>query len=308
MKKSFTMIELIFVIVVLAIIAGGTFEFILRVYQTYSRAKTVDLLQTEIDLALTQIANRLSYRIKDSVIYGGSEQYLHDDVQEDILEWISYDNEGLMGMWNGSAVVPAWSGFIDRTLATDNTIKSLGSNLNFANQIVQSLSNNRVSLTNDRVALIIPNSDGFIRYGWYGSDEGNNSFIVHCSDGSCADGEDDFTYSSTDPEYDETKFLDVVNNTETGGTDRYYLAWSAYSLVRNTANNELRLYYNYQPWAGDDYNDGSNSLLLENVNLFQFWQGGNVIWIRICMDSNNSDTLSLESSSTYGFCKERAIY
>lgn len=319
MKKSFTMIELIFVIVVLAIISGGTFEFILRIYQSYARVRTVDTIQTELDLALTQLSNRLAYRIKDSVIASDNSGNFHElnntepayvtlNPNMNVLEWISYDRESLMGMWNGSAVVPAWSGFSDRkAMPNDGSqLISLGSNLNFANQIINSLSNGSVNLTNDRVALIIPNDDGVMRYGWY-NQEGNNSFIVNCSSpsgGSCTDGDYIFDLSASDPEF-AFKFSDRND------TDRYYLAWSAYALERNTTNNDLYLYYNYQPWsntAPNIYKEGTQSLLLQNVVSFDFRQQGNTIWLKFCMDSNNSDTLSLNSNDTYGFCKERIVY
>ena len=324
MKKSFTMIELIFVIVVLAIVAGGTFEFILRIYQSYARVRTVDTLQTELDLALTQISNRLAYRIKDSLIYGGFPvRELTSDigVQQDILEWISYDREGLMGMWNGSdAVVPGWSGFSDRNLMVDidgasrlYQIRSLGSNLNYANEIIKSLSYGDVDLTNNRVALIIPGNDTDIKYGWYG-EAGNNAFIVNCSSassGSCTNLNDDtFTYSSDDPEYNTDSDINF-DFADRNDTDRYYLAWSAYALVRNSDRN-LTLYYNYQPWSdtgANQYDNGAKStILLQNVTRFNFKQQGNTIWIKICMDSKNEDKLSLKDDSDYGFCKERVIY
>lgn len=322
MRKSFTMVEIIFVIVVLAIIAGGTFEFILKIYQSYARAKTVDTVQTELDLALTGLSNRLAYRIKDSVIYGGSATKLTSTtpIQENILEWISYDREGLMGMWDStkSAVVPGWSGFSERNLMPNDgsQLISLGSNLNFANQIIESLSNGKVSLDTDdisknRVALIIPSDDTTMRYGWY-NQAGNNAFIVRCSNGNCND-ENNFTYVTTGIYRDtESSFTFADRN----DTDRYYLAWSAYALVLDTNTKELKLYYNYQPWADsdpDEYtdtapNNPSNSILLRNVNKFQFKQQGNTIWLKICMDSGEEDTVSLDDTNSYGFCKERIVY
>ena len=325
MKKSFTMIELIFVIVVLAIVAGGTFEFILRIYQSYAKARTVDTLQTELDLALTQISNRLAYRIKDSMIYGGGGVARPltpiDGVKSNILEWISYDREGLMGMWNGSAVVPGWSGFSDRNLMVDidgasprYEIKSLGSNLNYANQIITELSRvdattSRVDLTNNRVALIIPGDSSDMEYGWYGQ-SGNNAFIVNCADGVCNNGEDDLRYSTSDPEYSTSDPNIHFDFADRNDTDRYYLAWSAYALVRESDRN-LTLYYNYQPWSNsspNEYKQALGSPLLRNVTKFEFKQQGNTIWIKICVDSENEDTLSLEDDSEYGFCKERVVY
>ncbi len=332
MKKSFTMIELIFVIVVLAIVAGGTFEFILRIYQSYARVKTIDTIQTELDLALTQISTRLSYRVKDSVIASDGSGNYHElnntipfyaqtggDPTMNKIEWISYDRESLMGMWDNTknAVMPGWSAFSDRKAMfddglTSSRLVSLGSNLNYANQIINSLSDGKVSLnttdtTKNRVALIMPSDDGIMRYGWY-DQEGNNSFIVHCND--CITGDDSFTFTLSTNDFDYSG-LNNFRFRDRNDTDRYYLAWSAYALERNTTNNDLYLYYNYQPWSNTNpniYKEGNQSLLLQNINSFDFRQQGNTLWIKICMDSENLDTLDLTSDDTYAFCKERVIY
>jgi len=317
MKKAFTLVEIIFVIVVLSIVMGGTFDYILSVYRTYVKANSVNTMQNDLDITLTQIANQLSYRIKDSVIYGGGANELFNRTNESdnsTMEWISYSRESMLGLWDSgqSAIMPGWTGFIDRahidTTASPQTLISSGSNLEFANKIINELSNdgiNEVNLTTSEVALIIPREDKDVSvYGWYCTKatnqcDSNNSFVVNCqgaTGGSCPNPE---TFSLVETG-GNTDFASITN------TDRYYLAWSAYAIDRDDTNLTFR--YNYRPWLGETKNSGKSALLLKNVTLFNFWQDGNTIWLKICIDSSNSDTISENNNSSYGFCKERVIY
>lgn len=304
MKKSFSLVEIIFVIVVLSIVAGGTFDYILGVFRVYVRANSIDTMQNDLDIALTEISNRLSYRIKDSVIYGGTATPLFNaGVRNGTLEWIGYDGEGMMGMWDDTvtvqAVMPGWSGFIDRGKLTPTTLLSLGSNLDFANQIITELSNNKVTLSNSRAVLIIPRENKLITsYGWYQTTTPSpkSYFIINgYSDSDSGIGTNYNIFNGTD-------FDDITD------TDRYYLSWSAYALELNASSKHLNFYYNYQPWNNETYQDGNRALMLKNVIEFSFWQNGNSIWIKLCVDSNNTDTISERNKSLYGFCKERVVY
>ena len=66
MKKAFTMIELIMVIIVLGIVASIGAEIIVKLYDNYMRTRTINALETKTEVALEQIAKRFQYRIKDS--------------------------------------------------------------------------------------------------------------------------------------------------------------------------------------------------------------------------------------------------
>ncbi len=67
-RKAFTMIELIFVIVVIGIIAKFGVEFLIQAYNGYTFSVVQNKLQTQTETALEQITNRLQYRIKSSII------------------------------------------------------------------------------------------------------------------------------------------------------------------------------------------------------------------------------------------------
>jgi len=83
------------------------------------------------------------------------------------------------------------------------------------------------------------------------------------------------------------------------------LAWSAYSLVPEDLDGDglfnLFLYYNYQPWNGEKYTDGSRSLLITDVSVFKFTENGGVIQLKLCASENIGENFNISS------CKEKAI-
>ena len=119
---AFTMIELIFVILVLGIVAAIGSSIIAKIYESYIYSRSINELQSKTELALTQISKFLSFRIKGSTIAriddNNITSLLNADGHYKILEWIGYDNEGFEG--NGSN--PGWSGFVD--LSSNETNKS----------------------------------------------------------------------------------------------------------------------------------------------------------------------------------------
>jgi len=68
MKRAFTLLELVVVIVVLGIIAMMSFNAIMNIYSNYFQTRTVNELETQTEIALEQISKRLEHRIKPSVI------------------------------------------------------------------------------------------------------------------------------------------------------------------------------------------------------------------------------------------------
>ena len=94
-SKAFTMLELVFVIVIMGILAKFGAELFRNIYETYISSSIQNRMQADTELALQQISNRLQYRIKDSVIartdaatFQGLPSATGNEV---ILEWIGYD-------------------------------------------------------------------------------------------------------------------------------------------------------------------------------------------------------------------------
>ncbi|WP_456383642.1 pilus assembly FimT family protein [Hydrogenimonas sp.] len=304
-RFAFTIVELIMVIVIFGIIAMIGSDIFVRIYDNYILARTVNTLQTKTELALEQIARRLQYRIKDSTIARKDANltdylFLADaDENYHILEWIGYADEALKGKWNGAINAPGWSGFIDLDANTTdrNGISSPGSRFDFANEIVKTLSGATVSLdgTGDHVALVMDGHVGDYNvssYGWHPHVDNDYALRVSCPGGDC----------TTDP----TR-LGFVNTGKKEIYEHYKLAWSAYALVPQCPTGvdddcNLTLYYDYQPWEGESFEqDGSGSLLVEHVSTFKFTQMGDSVRLKLCVGEHIYD-------KNISYCKEKVVF
>lgn len=298
MRKAFTMLELVMVMVIMGIIASIGAEIVASLYESYMKTRAIERLQSQTELVLDQIANRLQYRIKDSVIardvvFANYTTLPNAISTYPILEWIGKDNEGFLGEHNGTAVVPGWSAFIDLDSAQtlNPNIHTRGSRLDFAENTLLALSNNTVSLTAgaglQSPALIFKGKDSFniAQYGWDGTD-GNYTHRVR------RNGNDILIFTEANP--------------PTEIYEQYDLAWSAYALVPvgNANDFNLTLRYNYQPWENERYdNNASIAVLAEHVSTFRFTQVGDTIRLKLCIsDANRSGTFD------FAFCKEKVVY
>lgn len=293
--------------VIMGIIASIGADIVASLYQSYMKTRTIERLQSQTELVLDQIANRLQYRIKDSVIARADDGNMSNyrplpNAGGDtfpILEWIGKDNDGFLGQHDGVMVVPGWSGFIDldsndtnRTAAIP-LIKTRGSRLDFANDAIMALSENNVTLdagVGKHPALIFKGKDSYdIRqYGW--GNDGNNAYTYIVQ----RNGND---------------ILEFIGNIPVDIYEQYDLAWSAYAIVPQGADANdfnLTLRYNYQPWENEDFNWVAGVLLVEHVSTFRFTQVGDTIRLKLCIRdaglSNSSNDLD------FAFCKEKVVY
>jgi len=138
LRRAFTLVELTFVILVFGIVAAIGSEIYAKIYENYLITRSINSLQTKTEIALEQIAKRLQYRIKSSVI--GVKSDLSDfittadprlDENYTILEWIGYDETGFRGEYNSTLnyFQPIWSGFIDVDDSNQTVISTPGSRL-----------------------------------------------------------------------------------------------------------------------------------------------------------------------------------
>lgn len=313
-KKAFTMLELVMVIVILGIVSSIGADIITKLYENYIKTRAINRLQAQTDLILDQIAKRLEFRIKDSVIARNDQVFLDfvalTDANEsyDVLEWIGRDNESFLGSWDGVSNTPGWSGFIDLdsnetdrnvTGINDNWLKSIGSRFDLASATINALSNNQVDMIQGS-ALQKP----VILF------KGKSSYNLAGGYGWRADGNHTFEHRVFFPA-GKTDVLEFIDTPPTEIYEQYNLAWSAYALRAvpvNAANNDynLTLSYNYQPWYNERYdqNTTSTQVLAQNVSTFRFRQIGETIRIKLCIHDNNQTAMDFD----FSFCKERVIY
>jgi len=290
------MIEMIFVIVILGIIAALGSGVIAKIYESYIYSRTINTLQTKTETTLTQIAKYLSFRVKQSVIarkLSPNENQISSLPMADgtykILEWIGYDNEGFEGNDSG----PGWSGLVDlSSVATSKSqIKTPGSHLSYAESVINVLSNGDVVLSNANSSAGIifsglPNQFDIEQYGW----NDWNGTVKH-----------DYILRVKKGAEDLLQFNE--NNASTV-YEHYQLVWSAYAIVPegNINDRNLTFYYNYRPWMAEKYSDGDSSVLMEHVSTFKFRQIGETIRLKLCI----FDPIGADENIT--FCKEKVIF
>jgi len=292
-NKAFTMIELVFVIVIMGIVASIGAEIIAKLYENYLSTRSINKLQFQTDLVLDKIAKRLTHRIKDSVI--GQIDSTHFVVLPDanssypILSWIGKSYESSLGDKNTTG----WSGFVDLDSNDTNAtqIKTNGSHLGHARDIIKALSYDTIDIntsTAPHAVLIFKGKDDYDinKYGWNGS--GTNDA--------------NYTYNI------EVNSTDILKLNKPAATtyEQYNIAWTAYAIVpegNNTEDFNLTLKYNFQPWDGDDYNstDTKSSVLMQHVSSFKFMQYGETIRLKLCIRDD-------KTGGDYGFCKEKVVF
>ena len=311
MKRAFTLLELVVVIVVLGIIAMMSFNAIMNIYSNYFQTRTVNELETQTEIALEQISKRLEHRIKPSVIArktDGAFLALNDsgvnlDAKYEILEFIPYAYEIFNDVPSGSNKAGRYSGYADLAKSSPATgLISPGSN--FSTEVVETIKDLtcKDDTRNDKCVDFTKKDGGVVAIF---SDVYYNV-------------QDSFGYKG-----DITK-LDIAkvgvkstdgNTLEISGFDgkqiseQYHLAYTANAIVpeqsadpKDAANGvfDLNLYYDYRPWMGEKYKpNGEKATLAKNVTRFVFTEKNGVIVLKLCMRAKNSEIT---------ICKSKAVY
>ena len=316
MKRAFTLLELVVVIVVLGIIAMMSFNAIMNIYSNYFQTKTVNELETQTEIALEQISKRLEHRIKPSVIArktDGAFLALNDsgvnlDAKYEILEFIPYAYEIFNDVPSGNKA-GRYSGYADLAKSSPATgLISPGSN--FTTGVVETIKDLTCrDETRDATCVDFTKKDGGV--------------VAIFSD-VYYNVQSSFGYSNgTVP-----VSLDIAKVGVKGGqrgingdtleisgfdgkqiSEQYHLAYTANAIVpeqsadpKDTANGvfDLNLYYDYRPWMGEKYKqNGEKATLAKNVTRFVFTEKNGVIVLKLCMRAKNSEIT---------ICKSKAVY
>ena len=319
MKRAFTLLELVVVIVVLGIIAMMSFNAIMNIYSNYFQTKTVNELETQTEIALEQISKRLEHRIKPSVIArktDGAFLALNDsgvnlDAKYEILEFIPYAYEifnDVISLDANDHVIEQggkagrYSGYVDLAKSSPATgLISPGSN--FTTGVIETIKDLTCREDTNATCVDFKNKDGGV--------------VAIFSD-VYYNVQDSFGYKG-----DITK-LDIAkvgvkstdgNTLEISGFDgkqiseQYHLAYTANAIVpeqsqsqadKNNGVFDLNLYYDYRPWMGEKYKqNGEKATLAKNVTRFVFTEKNGVIVLKLCMRAKNSEIT---------ICKSKAVY
>ena len=323
MKRAFTLLELVVVIVVLGIIAMMSFNAIMNIYSNYFQTRTVNELETQTEIALEQISKRLEHRIKPSVIArktDGEFLALNDsgvnlDAKYEILEFIPYAYEifnDVISLDANDNVIEQggkagrYSGYADLAKSSPATgLISPGSN--FTTGVVETIKDLTCKDdTRNSKCVDFENKDGGVVAIFY-----DVYYDVQNSFG-----------------YKGISNLDIAKVGVKGGqsglngdtleisgfankqiSEQYHLAYTANAIVpeqsadpKDTANGvfDLNLYYDYRPWMGEKYKqNGEKATLAKNVTRFVFTEKNGVIVLKLCMRAKNSEIT---------ICKSKAVY
>lgn len=324
MKRAFTLLELVVVIVVLGIIAMMSFNAIMNIYSNYFQTRTVNELETQTEIALEQISKRLEHRIKPSVIArktDGEFLALNDsgvnlDAKYEILEFIPYAYEifnDVISLDANDHVIEQggkagrYSGYADLAKSSPATgLISPGSN--FTTGVVETIKDLTCKDdTRNATCVDFTKKDGGV--------------VAIFSD-VYYNVQDSFGYKGDITNLDIAKVgvkggqSGLNGNTlEISGfggkqiSEQYHLAYTANAIVpeqsadpKDTANGvfDLNLYYDYRPWMGEKYNpNGEKATLAKNVTRFVFTEKNGVIVLKLCMRAKNSEIT---------ICKSKAVY
>jgi prepilin-type N-terminal cleavage/methylation domain-containing protein len=341
MKKAFTLIEILIVIVILGILATITTKILIKVYENYYYSKVYNRLAYKTDMALNIIASKLTNRIKNTLIavkcetdstsgnncidgkvegfnalsVVSSENESERDKYK-VLEWLGEDVYSKRGMWddNVKRVVPGFSGFVDlkKTVVGTNdtyTIISPYSRFDYVSAIdgnwTESWGISGDIFSNKYEVLIFSGSDnrGDIL-------DINTSYGYYHNPATRVFEIDDYKMSKeANGLYDTNLSIKAITpSNSTTVYEKYFLVNSAYAIVPvyNASTNDynLTLFFNYYPWNNQIYTYGNSSLLVSNVTRFKFKEENGVVRILLCIDAPDIKV----DNQPVTVCKEKVVF
>lgn len=301
-RKAFSLLELIFVIVILGIVSSIGATIIAQVYESYIIQKAVHNASLKTELTINQLANRLTYRIHKSMLArkpGSTGIVLDNDVYPvsyvprtklddySALEWIAYENDGF-----SMNATPGWSGFCDLNASSYTGISTTGSKLTDEATVL----NNLAGGTADKPAIIFQGNLEYrtgLRY---------ETLCMYSNNGclfpvDLPTADTNLTISGGDRVAGEMIYSEF-----------YQVLASAYAVVPENVHTingitvwDLMFYSDYQPWLGENHTAGTKSLLAKNVSVFRFKQEVGSMRIKLC----NIEKIS--NSEQVAICKEKAV-
>ncbi|WP_309497696.1 type II secretion system protein [Sulfurovum sp.] len=276
-RNAFSMLELVFVIVILGIVASIGAEVIAKVYQSYILQRAQQRASVKTELASVQIANRLAYAIPGTVIRrvgkAGTPELITEALGSNpdlysVLQWVGYDADSFGSITNGTTNrYPGWSGFCDLDASAGTTLNTPGSNLGLADTIIGNLSGT-ASLGVDDAAIYFPG----------------------------------YTIQSDIASYSGSTI--TLSAAPTTKVEHYKLAWTSYALV--IEGGDLYLYHNFTPSpsaAIPAATVNNRSLLMTGITTFKFRGDGRTIRFKVCRSENIGD-----ADFNVTACKEKAVF
>lgn len=297
-RSAFTMIELLFVIVILGIVGGITLETIRQYYEGIYRTGEYSKRASDADHILDQLTKYFETGISSSIVNLDKQGFatgcygppVSGDANDYTIAFVGVDGDSLRGTGNR----PGWSE--ETHLGPNNVITALDVNYTDAGGII-------FSLGSTLLGSAIYNADSSDinacrRFNW---DSGGIKGYHRISASTAT-----------------TLTLNTENNATNG--KRKYLLRTGYAFrVQDDGN--FTMYSNFRPWAGINYTLATNQNLLgQNVahfyadyNATDFMMNQNLndrglVWrLKVCMRGLDAN-LSNSDTESQGICRERRVH
>ncbi len=314
-RKAFTMIELVFVIVIMGIIGKFGVEFLAQAYRSFISTTVNHNLQSNSASAVEFVTTRLQHRIKASTIARETNASINPqfsllsdyyNATAPIIEWIGVDIDGFRG-----DALPLWSGVIDLNASVSDNSKlfSPATDTSKIDTLIQTLSG--AGTVQNEMALYFVNPDTAPTADNWGWDANTTLFNTQSSVN---------IHPVKRNAGNNGQFLPITSNSAVGNNfsgvtafEYYQLAWTAYAVGINnwnpgTGTGTLTLWYDYQPWKGERYTSANtkSAIIMEDVSSFRFIASESVVKVQVCVKSFiiNGDA----DAGGYSICKEKTVF
>jgi len=298
MRRAFTLLELIFVIVISSILAIGSFKALGALYLRSAKAKAITNLSLESQIVLDQLSALIYNRIPNSLIGysptsgspGTCESITELSVSRKILEWIAIDEANLTSRH--------YDGFVDLNASVKYILSALDINKSAMGDVTNL--NLVFAGTFDEGSDELSACNG--AFGWHGNDS-------------------NLSFNFSIPENNKIEITDSVKPEFI--YEKYYLATTAYAVARgenisdisncnlsksdfSDFNNTLFLFYNYRPYKDEtfcaDGGTGDVSVLAKHVSSFRVTLENETIRLAIDMNKTINDRKDVHIS------KQKAVF
>ncbi len=302
MRNAFTMIELLFVIVILGMVGGFALEALRQYYDGIYRTQEYTKRAAEADQILEKLSKYFENAINSSIVNldrGGAAAACYGtpssgDANDYTVAFIGVDSDSVRGV-SGR---PGWSE--ETLLGANNVLTASDANYTMANTIITAMGSTLAnSAIYDSESVDV---NACTRFGLNGGAVGSAGY--HRIAGSTA----------------TTLTLHSENNATNG--HKKYLLRTGYAF-RVQDNGDFTMYSNFSPWAGERYNTAANrneNLLGQNVAHFyadydaRDFQNNpdltdrGLVWrLKVCMRGLDS-TLNDTDDNASQICRERRVH